>query len=386
VIKGCTVEENTALVFGGGVINAFDSHPTLTHCTFALNSASHGGGMANWFGGRALLQGCTFLANSADNSGGAMYNSFESDPVLTDCTFLENSTLGLGGAIYNFDSSPSVSGGTFTANEADYGGGVFNDDDSAPDFSLCTFVSNRADGHGGGMFNYEFNVRPVLQGCRFSGNSAFRGGGLYNEQSGASFLNCTFTGNRAGFEGGAQFNGGGRPTVTNCILWGNEALNAFDEIQGLANVTYSCVAGDFPNGANIDADPQFVQPGYWDDNGTPLATSDDFWVDGDYRLMPDSPCIDSGEPGFTSEPAETDLDGHPRVLCGRVDSGAYEFGIGDFDCDRRVNLADFAGFQNCMTGVLGGPYEEDCEALDFDNDGRVTLFDFAEFQSHLEKG
>jgi hypothetical protein len=174
--------------------------------------------------------------------------------------------------------------------------------------------------------------------------------------------------------------------VANCILWGNEALNAFDEVRGLARVNHTCIAGGFFGLGNIDADPQFSKPGHWDDNGTPLATSDDFWIDGDYRLTSDSPCINTGYPLYMPALGESDLDGHPRVLCGRVDMGAYEFGIGDFDCDRRVNLADFAGFQNCMTGVLGGPYEEDCEALDFDNDGLITVHDFAAFESAMGGG
>ena len=49
-----------------------------------------------------------------------------------------------------------------------------------------------------------------------------------------------------------------------------------------------------------------------------------------YRLAPGSPCIDIGDPGFVPEPNATDREGHARVLCGQVDMGAYEYGIGDF--------------------------------------------------------
>jgi hypothetical protein len=64
---------------------------------------------------------------------------------------------------------------------------------------------------------------------------------------------------------------------------------------------------------NIDADPCFVEAGYWDANGTPQDENDDFWVDGDYHLKSQggrwdandgrwtiddvtSPCIDAGDP------------------------------------------------------------------------------------------
>ena len=64
-------------------------------------------------------------------------------------------------------------------------------------------------------------------------------------------------------------------------------------------------------------DPCFVDPGYWDTNGV--------WFDGDYHLLADSPCIDAGDPNYVAEPNETDLDGQPRVIGGRIDMGAFEY-------------------------------------------------------------
>ncbi|MHC4160149.1 MAG: choice-of-anchor Q domain-containing protein, partial [Planctomycetota bacterium] len=49
------------------------------------------------------------------------------------------------------------------------------------------------------------------------------------------------------------------------------------------------------------------------------------WVDGDYHLLPNSPCIDAGDPNYVPEPNETDLDGKPRIVNDRIDMGAYEF-------------------------------------------------------------
>ena len=73
------------------------------------------------------------------------------------------------------------------------------------------------------------------------------------------------------------------------------------------------------------------------------------------------------------------MDGHSRVLCERVDIGAYEFGIGDYNCDRDVSLDDFGDWNDCFTGPGGGPYPAGCEALDFDADEDVDLRDFAGF-------
>ena len=49
------------------------------------------------------------------------------------------------------------------------------------------------------------------------------------------------------------------------------------------------------------------------------------WIEGDYHLLPGSPCIDAGDPNYIAEPNETDLDGKPRVIGGRIDMGAYEY-------------------------------------------------------------
>ena len=75
----------------------------------------------------------------------------------------------------------------------------------------------------------------------------------------------------------------------------------------------------------------FELNGWGDDLETPdvnEGANDDY---GDLRLQPGSLCINAGDPAFEPEPGETDLAGYPRVFCGRVDMGAYEFGIGDFD-------------------------------------------------------
>jgi hypothetical protein len=96
---------------------------------------------------------------------------------------------------------------------------------------------------------------------------------------------------------------------------------------GTPNVEYSCIQGlaALSGNGNIGDDPMFVNPGYWDDNGTPWYPDDDVWTDGDYHLLPGSPCIDAGNPDFVPEPESLDMDEEPRVFNDRADMGADEY-------------------------------------------------------------
>ncbi len=65
--------------------------------------------------------------------------------------------------------------------------------------------------------------------------------------------------------------------ISNCIFWdgGNEIWN---NDNSTITITYSDIQRGYEGQGNIDADPCFVEPGYWDVN--------DLWVDGDYHLFP----------------------------------------------------------------------------------------------------
>ena len=101
--------------------------------------------------------------------------------------------------------------------------------------------------------------------------------------------------------------------LTNCILWdgGDEIAGTSANTLNRIQVTYTNVHGGWPGTGNIDVDPLFVAP---DSNG---------------HLLPDSPCIDAGDPNFVAKPNKTDIDGNPRIANGIVDMGAYEFFIND---------------------------------------------------------
>jgi len=360
---------------GGGMF-IVGASPTVRNCVFASNHAQYGGGVFVQ-SGQPLLTGCVFTQNSADGSGAGVY--FYGLPgqaagTLVDCRFEENNAESRGGALRNWDSSPTIVRCVFYANHARVeGAGIANGGASSPTVTDCVFYANRTDTmfeggdcFGGGMSNTETSS-PVLVNCVFQVNSAValypylaRGGGLANAGSAhPSLFNCTFSGNHADMGWALSNSGSAHVAVSNSILWDGN-VEIVNEGSATASVSYSDVQSGWAGTGNIHADPRLNE----------------------LRLQSDSPCINAGDPNY-APPGGIDLDGCARVLCGRVDMGAYEFGIGDYDCNRVVDAQDFVAGVSCLTGPDRGPYGAGCEALDFEYDRDVDLVDLAAFQTLL---
>jgi hypothetical protein len=364
-VTNCTFGGNTAYR-GGGMYNR-ESSPTVTNCTFTGNTAWDGGGMCNWYGSNPIVTNCTFGGNSADDDGGGMCNVFDSspivdscaftdnlagssynggggmynhysDPMVTNCTFGDNSAYRSGGGMCNDDSSPIVTNCTFGGNTAWDGGGMENWKYSSPTVTNCTFSGNSADGYGGGMYNYYFSS-PTVTNCTFGGNLADYGGGMCNwSYSSPTVTNCIFTGNSANYGGGMGNYYYSSPTVTNCIIWGNTASYGSNEIFGSASVSYSCVRAGHTGTGNIDANPFFVNA-----------------ADGDYHLLADSPCIDTGDPNYILDPNyPADLDGNPRIVDGDYD-GIAVVDMGAFEVQPDpIELLDMLAFDIIELGLRRG--------------------------------
>ncbi len=367
---------------GGGMTSR--GSPTMTNCIFSRNYAHNGGGMYI-LDGSPMLRGCTFSHNSA-LAGGGLTNVDSLAPRLTDCAFVSNSAH-WGGGMHSDESSPILVGCVFRNNIAEDAAGGISCSYGRVTMTNCTLIGNSATSGGGVYLGWASD--STLTNCTFIGNSATAGSGVYSYSSSTpTIANCTFAANMAsnGCALGRDSEQQQEPTtieMTNCILW-----NGGDEIWNndgsTITVTYSDVQGGWPGTGNIDDDPLFVDYGYGEYDDTPGDANDDARPDGDYRLQPGSPCVDTADPAFVPEPGATDLDGHARVLCSIVDMGAYEFGIGDYDCDRSVDLADYESWSECFTGPFAGAYEQGCRAFDFDFDGDVDLLDFAGFQGVFE--
>ncbi len=314
-ISNCLLESNSAYE-GGGMYNDASS-PTITNCDFTSNSASHyeGGGICNMHSSPEVLN-CTFTSNTSNNvnygNGGGICDLKNSNPTISNCTFSLNSSYNGGGAIENNSScSPFISNCTFESNStySGDGGGIDNSNGSSPTILNCVFTSNSAYQYGGGISNLSnfpsTPCDPIIKNCTFTSNNAGVGGGIENSAyASPTILNCAFISNVANSYGGGVYNedvststvsnctftlnsstnGGGiynynsSPTILNSIIYGNSGGNITNSSSSPI-VTYSCIQQDtvYPGTGNINGDPLIVNA-----------------QAGDVHLYNNSPCVNTG--------------------------------------------------------------------------------------------
>ena len=273
-------------------------------------------------GGHSNL--CVFLTDSASLSGFTLTNGIRGvycpsrAAVVSNCVVTGNSTP----QTYSGDTGPAGGGAS---------GGTLNNCILSGNGAVATDVNGHWQlGSGGGAFN------ATLNSCTLSGNFAKSGGAA----SGCTLNNCTLTGNRVWGTGIRQSNpgyGGGAAncTLNNCTLVGNLA----DDFDGPAygGGAYGCTLNNciayFNDGGNYDSSTlnyscaiPLPTIGFGNITNAPLFVN---FAAGNYRLRPDSPCIDAGT--NLSASITNDLDGRPRPLDGNgdglaaFDMGAYEY-------------------------------------------------------------
>ncbi|UCC22691.1 MAG: right-handed parallel beta-helix repeat-containing protein, partial [Planctomycetota bacterium] len=353
-IISCTISENA-----GAGICCENSSPTIKDCTIRQNTSAG----IYFESGSPTINNCTI----SENSGGICCESsslritncvisghpyggvfcVQSSAMIDNCIISNNSMSEYagGGGIECSGSNMTIINSTIADNIAGWGGGIYAGGGSTTMIANCIISNNSSQGefaYGGGIIYG--GGSHTISNCAISSNNATWGGGIDCIESNPIITNCTITGNIAeDIGGGVVSTRDASPILANCIVWGNTASQGKQIAVGHPDppwessltIGYSDIEGGqdevyiSPNSVlnwgegNIDADPCFVEPGYWDVNGV--------WVEGDYRLLAGSPCIDTGDPNYVAGPNETDLDGNPRILDGDedgvalVDMGAYEF-------------------------------------------------------------
>ncbi|MBI1826289.1 MAG: FG-GAP repeat protein [Planctomycetes bacterium] len=403
--QDCTFTSNQSAGRAGGLV-VYDSPVHVSQCLFDHNHAPQGGGLAGLYitlmeidstcfmensavdGGAIVSDGgkvrdSEFTRNHADDYGGAIRYGIDA----TNCNFVENTAGKEGGAGYTDFYTLSFHSCSFVRNSSKIGGALsYHNQHAAGKIDHSLFFANIATSSGGGV-SASGAAQVAIDDSLFVDNQSTFGGALAVGATTLAITNCTLVGNLATSQYGGLYLTSNAP-VRNSIFWQNQRGVAPNiSMDELAQISYSGLynynivqgwTGSRPGVGNTDADPIFVDPFGFD--GIPDSGDENF------RLDSSSPAIDAGDPDLTGL-SFADLDGRSRVLCGRVDMGAYEFGIeGDANCDGTLDSSDVQDWPGCLTGPGGNIFSVAplCGSLDINADGHFDLRDISLLQLSID--
>lgn len=311
----------------GGGIYCGNSSCTVRDCVITGSQA--GCGAAIYYrNGTSEVSRCTIRGN---------YTTYTLDCVQTTALYSENSDLrfsdcdisenGPEGGIWGKE------GGTIRMERCliagNVGGGV-SVVGSTVLLDACRISGNTS---GSGVLMSGCGNSRVAN-CLIDGNSGTNGSGIYLGGGTPTILNCTLVANSAIETGGAFYckTEYATATLANCIMWGNVApvgsqLACYQ--GGAVTVTYCDVqggqAGTYPGSqygpgitwgpGNIDSDPLFLDASGPDNI---QGNADDI-----LQVAAGSLCVNAGDSSLVSA-GDTDIDGNPRILGTAVDMGAHE--------------------------------------------------------------
>ncbi|MBM3329662.1 MAG: T9SS type A sorting domain-containing protein [Calditrichaeota bacterium] len=322
ILRGFTVR-NGIQDFGAGIDCQRDTRPRISDMRITRNTARQGsGGVHVSTGARPRFERCLIDSNIARSSpgtyGGGVGVHFGGHPTFVNCQIIGNELItGIGaGGIGLYQTGVTlidceIRGNTTQSQGIPIAGGVCVYSTNADTVRLqrTAIVANRSVGNQrayGAINIYQPPRLSIFDRVLIAGNSspttpvvAIAGRGSFDNLTVAN--NVAEDGGRAFTLTGTDRN---NTTIRNSIFVDNSGLCYF----GQASFDYNDVVGGRDaiaegNGFlwgenNLDVDPLFAD-----------------FDNGDYRLQPDSPCIDAGDPDSEPDPDGT-----------RADIGALYFG------------------------------------------------------------
>lgn len=250
VIVWNQILKNTASIDGGGIyVDKEADAVIMLNMPIDGNTAQRGGGIALFDGEiTTSILGNTISNNTADYGGGiwasnfdnyiAVFNKIEKnkanifgggiyleggDTKVYQSRIVGNEAI-LGGGIYAVgNNKPEFWDLRLKRNKADDGAGIYLVDGSNPDIEKCGFEDNIAQNRGGGLYLNKVSSPGIKEECKFMGNEARFGGGLFFENETTPYIDDnTFQGNKAK-NGGGIYVGDKLSAITNNRFIGNHS-------------------------------------------------------------------------------------------------------------------------------------------------------------------
>jgi CSLREA domain-containing protein len=284
IVNGSTVSGNTA-DSGGGIYNRatplnIQNGSTIGGVGAGNTATNYGGGIYNK-AGIMTVNGSTVSANTADNGGG-VFN--QATLTIQNSSIIGgpgagNTATTRGGGIYNYNGgTTTVDDSTISANSAtggavSEGGGIFNE--ATLNIQNGSTIGgagagNTADYGGGGIFNY-YGGMTMADDSTVSANTAYYGGGIFNQETltiqNGSTIGGIGAGNTADYGGGIFHHNGGT-TVTGSRILANSATNGGGvyndrDAAGATSVMGSCIVGNSAMSFFNNQPAQQIATGDW---------------------------------------------------------------------------------------------------------------------------
>ena len=205
--------ENLVDIGLGGGVYIGKANFIMENCKVLANAACHAAGCYISPNAEVTFRQCTFQNNSADNNGGGVWNA-GGTLYMYDSVIAQNTCGQQAAGYYSIDS-----GGVITVSRI-YNSAFYENDNT-----------QKAEKRSGGALYIRAGSDAVFVNCSFTGNKAGWGGVISGHGTGQEaaklsntvFFNCTMTGNHANNGGGGLFayNVGAQITAYNCIVSGN---------------------------------------------------------------------------------------------------------------------------------------------------------------------
>lgn len=260
--------------YGGGVGIYFGS-PTISHNTISHNYAQFGGGMSILGSSNAQVLNNTISDNTAGNGAAVMFDA-AGNVLVEDNKILNNSAAGgQGGGFYIVNEADEmIIQNVFANNIANSGSQVYSlipESQKGIELINNTFVSSPNSNADAAIIADGFNTNVLIENniiYAVGDNAALLCNPIYQEGPPIVEFNDAF----------------------------NPSLSYGDSCLGFSGTK-----------GNISEDPKLANV-----------------IKGKYQLKATSPAINAGSNSAPDLPSK-DLAGHPRIVGGTVDLGAYEF-------------------------------------------------------------
>ena len=346
---------------GGFMLN--QSRGTFTNLNIHNNSTPFmGGGIWSSYGSWWSIENSIIENNNAGWNGGGVAlfenNSENGSPLISNTVISGNNTQetwwSSGGAVWAQNSNVQFNNVSFERNTASVnGGGVYFWDGSFPTLEKCHFKNNIAGSNGGGVYIASDASGYFINQSLFYENTGNYGGGISFQVPGV-ISNNTFYANIGGAVGTS---GSSETIISNSILWDNSPTEIVADTNNII-VIHSNIKSGYEENGNINSNPLFINSNT-----------------GDLKLMPLSPCINSGT-------TDSNFDGFEDIFNyygDAPDMGAFEFNcnseIGDLNLSGDVNILDIVVISNIILGQVNPLTDEQKCATDLNVDSFINIQD-----------